>query len=160
MPRGDAFLLGEWVRPPLVTRSGQRDADPEAFLSGFRDDAIWTTAHGKRLTGLPEIGAFTRKVLPPRAGSPVVATYTVDLILFIRPDAAAVKIRQRPATRDGGECLDEVFRGQENPSELVAAHPWSVPGAPTYVLAKDDGVWRVAAAQNTLVTDPETLAAE
>ncbi|MFD8617832.1 SgcJ/EcaC family oxidoreductase [Streptomyces sp. NPDC059513] len=142
-----------------MTRSGQRDADPEAFLSGFRDDAIWTTARGKRLTGLPEIGAFTRKALPPRAGSPVVATYTVDLILFIRPDVAAVKIRQRPATRDGGECLDMVFRGQENPSELVAAHPWSVPGAPTYVLAKDDGVWRVAAAQNTLVTAPETLAA-
>ncbi|MYR94930.1 MULTISPECIES: SgcJ/EcaC family oxidoreductase [unclassified Streptomyces] len=142
-----------------AVQDAQQNADPEAFLSGFREDAIWTTAHGKRLTGLPEIGAFTRKVLPPQAGSPVVATYTVDLILFIRPDVAAVKIRQRPATRDEGEYLDEIFHGQEDPSELVAAHPESVPGTPTYVLAKDDGVWRIAAAQNTSVIDPETLAA-
>jgi hypothetical protein len=28
-----------------------------------------------------------------------------------------------------------------------------------YVLAKDDGRWRIAAAQNTKVLDPETLAA-
>lgn len=44
----------------------QQNALPDAFLDGFREDAIWTTAHGKRLTGLPEISAFTRTVLPPR----------------------------------------------------------------------------------------------
>lgn len=137
----------------------QQNALPEAFLDGFREDAIWTTAHGKRLTGLPEISAFTRKVLPPQADSPVTATYTVDLILFVRPDIAAVKIRQRPATRDGGRFLDEIFHGQEDPSELMAAHPEAVPGTPTYFLAKDDGVWRIAAAQNTQIFDVETLTA-
>ncbi|MFH9477034.1 SgcJ/EcaC family oxidoreductase [Streptomyces anulatus] len=142
-----------------AVQDAQRRAHPEAFLSGFREDAIWTTAHGKRLTGLPEIGAFTRKVLPPQANSPVTATYTVDLILFVRPDIAAVKIRQRPVTRDGGRFLDEIFHGQEDPSELMAAHPEAVPGTPTYVLAKDDGVWRIAAAQNTQVLDVETLTA-
>ncbi|MFI2313617.1 NAD-dependent epimerase [Streptomyces sp. CB00072] len=136
----------------------QQNALPDAFLDGFREDAIWTTGHGKRLTGLPEISAFTRKVLPPQADSPVTATYTVDLILFIRPDIAAVKIRQRPVTREGA-LLDEIFHGQEDPSELMAAHPESVPGTPTYVLAKDDGVWRIAAAQNTLVLDVGTLTA-
>lgn len=136
----------------------QQNALPDAFLDGFREDAIWTTGHGKRLTGLPEISAFTRKVLPPQADSPVTATYTVDLILFIRPDIAAVKIRQRPVTREGA-FLDEIFHGQEDPSELMAAHPESVPGTPTYVLAKDDGVWRIAAAQNTLVLDVGTLTA-
>ncbi|MEU1218473.1 SgcJ/EcaC family oxidoreductase [Streptomyces microflavus] len=140
-------------------QEAQQNAQPDAFLGGFREDAIWTTAHGKRLTGLPEISAFTRKVLPPQAGSPVTATYTVALILFIRPDVAAVKVRQRPATREGGEFLDEIFRGAEDPTELIAAHPESVPGTPTYVLAKDDGVWRIAAAQNTSVIDAETLAA-
>lgn len=139
--------------------TAQRNASPDAFLSGFRDDAIWTTAHGKRLTGLSEISAFTRKVLPPQADSPVTATYAVDLILFIRPDVAAVKIRQRPVARDGGRFLDEIFHGQEDPSELMAAHPEAVPGTPTYVLAKDDGIWRVAAAQNTQVLDVETLTA-
>ncbi|MFD5201881.1 SgcJ/EcaC family oxidoreductase [Streptomyces sp. NPDC058375] len=138
-------------------QEAQQSADPDAFLDGFREDAIWTTAHGKRLTGLPEISAFTRKVLPPQADSPVTATYTVDLILFIRPDVAAVKIRQRPASRASGAYLDEIFHGQEDPSELMAAHPEAVPGTPTYVLAKDGGIWRVAAAQNTQVLDVETL---
>lgn len=137
----------------------QQNALPDAFLDGFREDAIWTTAHGKRLTGLPEIGAFTRKVLPPQANSPVTATYTVDLILFIRSDIAAVKVRQRPVARDGGRFLDGIFHGQEDPSGLMAAHPEAVPGTPTYVLAKDDGVWRIAAAQNTQVLDAETLTA-
>ncbi|MFJ6613422.1 SgcJ/EcaC family oxidoreductase [Streptomyces sp. NPDC091289] len=140
-------------------QEAQLNADPDAFLDAFREDAIWTTAHGKRLTGLPEISAFTRKVLPPQADAPVTATYTVDLILFIRPDIAAVKIRQRPTARDGGRFLDQIFHGQEDPSELMAAHPEAVPGTPTYVLAKDDGVWRIAAAQNTQVFDVETLAA-
>ncbi|MFD4596015.1 SgcJ/EcaC family oxidoreductase [Streptomyces rubiginosohelvolus] len=137
----------------------QQNALPDAFLDGFREDAIWTTAHGKRLTGLPEISAFTRKVLPPQADSPVTATYAVDLVLFIRPDVAAVKIRQRPVNRAGGAYLDEIFHGQEDPAALMAAHPEAVPGTPTYVLTKDDGVWRVAAAQNTQVLDVATLTA-
>ncbi|CAM5437295.1 SgcJ/EcaC family oxidoreductase [Streptomyces badius] len=140
-------------------QEAQLNADPDAFLAGFREDAIWTTAHGKRLTGLPEISAFTRKVLPPQADSPVIATYTADLILFVRPDIAAVKIRQRPAERAGGAYLDKIFHGQEDPAELMAARPEAVPGTPTYVLAKDDGVWRIAAAQNTQVLDVETLTA-
>ncbi|WP_433399828.1 SgcJ/EcaC family oxidoreductase [Streptomyces sp. CA-146814] len=155
-PQEDVDAIVAFV---AAVQDAQRKADPDAFLGGFREDAIWTTAHGKRLTGLPEIAAFTRKVLPPQADSPVTATYTVDLILFIRPDVAAVKIRQRPATRDGGRFLDEVFHGQEDPAELIAAHPESVPGTPTYVLAKDDGVWRIAAAQNTSVIDAQTLTA-
>ncbi|MFH8885844.1 SgcJ/EcaC family oxidoreductase [Streptomyces californicus] len=137
----------------------QQNVLADAFLDGFREDALWTTAHGKRLTGLPEISAFTRTVLPPQAGSPVTATYRVDLILFIRPDIAAVKIRQRPASRDDGRFLDEVFHGSKDPSALMAAHPEAIPGTPTYVLAKDDGVWRIAAAQNTQVLDTETLTA-
>ncbi|MFB6664341.1 NAD-dependent epimerase [Streptomyces parvus] len=137
----------------------QQNTLTDAFLGVFHEDAIWTTAHGKRLTGLPEISAFTRKVLPPQADSPVTATYTVDLILFIRPDIAAVKIRQRPVSRAEGAYLDEIFHGQEDPAELMAAHPEAVPGTPTYVLAKDDGVWRIAAAQNTQVFDAETLTA-
>ncbi|QDY76811.1 SgcJ/EcaC family oxidoreductase [Streptomyces qinzhouensis] len=135
----------------------QRNALPDVFMSGFRQDAFWTTAHGKRLTGAEEIGAFTHRVLPATVDDPVTASYRVEHILFIRPDIAAVKIRQRPVTRDG-EALDEVFRGHEDPSALVAERPEAAPGTPLYVLAKDDGEWRIAAAQNTKVIDPETLA--
>ncbi|MGW1278370.1 SgcJ/EcaC family oxidoreductase [Streptomyces tsukubensis] len=135
----------------------QQNALPEVFLSPFRPDAFWTTAHGKRLTGAEEIGAFTRQVLPATADHEITASYAVEHILFIRPDIAAVKIRQRPVTRDG-EALDEVFRGHEDPSALVDERPDAVPGTPLYILAKDDGEWRIAAAQNTKVIDPETLA--
>ncbi|GAA5210249.1 hypothetical protein [Streptomyces thinghirensis] len=69
-----------------------------------------------------------------------------------------MKIRRRPVTRDG-RALGEVFRGQEDPAALVAGHPDAVPGTPLYVLAKDDGTWRIAAARNTRVIGPETLAA-
>ncbi|MFF8288239.1 SgcJ/EcaC family oxidoreductase [Streptomyces sp. NPDC016309] len=155
VPQDDVEAIVAFV---AGVQDAQQKALPDAFLSGFRQDAIWTTAHGKRLTGLGEIDAFTRAVLPRTAGQDLTATYEVEHILFVRPDVAAVKVRQRPVTRDG-ERLDEVFRGQADPASLVDSHPDAVPGSPLYVLAKDDGVWRVAAAQNTKVIDPETLAA-
>ncbi|CAM2996895.1 SgcJ/EcaC family oxidoreductase [Saccharomonospora xinjiangensis] len=143
----------------LVARveHAQQHADADEFLRVFREDTIWTTAHGKRLTGLDEISAFTRAVLPPTAAQPVTATYEAEYILFIRPDVAAVKIRQRPVTRDG-HPLDEVFHGHADPAALAAEKPDAVPGTPLYVLAKDGGEWKVAAAQNTKVIDPGVLA--
>ncbi|MFI6103720.1 SgcJ/EcaC family oxidoreductase [Streptomyces sp. NPDC051310] len=142
----------------LVDRvqEAQQKALPEDFLSLFRQDAIWTTGHGKRLFGLDEIGAFTRTVLPGSLEHDVTATFEVEYILFVRPDIAAVKVRQLPVTRDG-QRLDEVFLGSGDPAALVADHPDAVPGTPMYVLAKDDGVWRIAAAQNTKVIDPGSL---
>lgn len=136
----------------------QQNALPDAFMSAFRQDTVWTTAHGKRLTGFEEISAFTHKVLPGTIEQPVTASYEAEYILFIRPDIAAVKVRQRPVTRDG-KLLDEVFRGHDDRAALAADRPDAVPGTPLYVLAKDDGEWRIAAAQNTKVLDPETLAA-
>lgn len=136
----------------------QQHALPGPFMALFRPDAFWTTAHGKRLTGFEEISAFTHQVLPGTIVQSLTATYEAEHILFIRPDLAAVKVRQRPVTRDG-ERLDEVFRGHGDPAALVAERPEAVPGTPLYVLAKDDGRWRIAAAQNTKVIDSETLAA-
>ncbi|MGW4650547.1 SgcJ/EcaC family oxidoreductase [Kitasatospora sp. NPDC004289] len=142
-----------------AVEKAQQAAAPEDFLTHFRPDAIWTTAHGKLLVGLEEIAAFTRAVLPPTATAPVTASYDVAHILFIRPDLAAVKVRQRPLSRADGRHLDEIFRGHPDPAALAQEHPEARPGNPTYVLAKDDGAWRIAAAQNTTVQDPETLAA-
>ncbi|EHR62548.1 SgcJ/EcaC family oxidoreductase [Saccharomonospora cyanea] len=135
----------------------QQNASPDEFLRAFRKDTVWTTAHGKRLTGFDEISDFTHAVLPRTLGQPVTATYEAEHILFVRPDVAAVKIRQRPVTRDG-HPLDEVFRGHADPAALVTERPDAVPGTPLYVLAKDEGEWRIAAAQNTKVVDPDVLA--
>jgi uncharacterized protein (TIGR02246 family) len=112
----------------------QQNELPDEFVGLFRADAIWTTAHGRRLTGREEIAAFTHRVLPG-AMKHSTATYEVVHVLFIRADVAAVKVRQRPVTLDGLPI--------EGENE----------GSPLYVMAKEDGRWRLVACQNTLVLD-------
>jgi uncharacterized protein (TIGR02246 family) len=114
-----------------TVQHAQQNELPEEFIDLFREDAIWTTAHGKRLFGRDEIASFTRQVLPG-AGEEALATYEVSHVVYIRPDVAAVKIRQRRVSADG-EYLD------------VAE------GSPLYVLSKEDGSWKIAAGQNTVV---------
>ncbi|QFZ21291.1 SgcJ/EcaC family oxidoreductase [Saccharothrix syringae] len=110
----------------------QRHELVDEFVALFRSDAIWTTAHGKRLTGRDEIAAFTRQVLPG-AMRDLRATYEVVHVLFIRPDVAAVKVRQRYSTAAGEPVGDQ--------SE----------GSPLYVMSREDGEWLLTACQNTPV---------
>jgi uncharacterized protein (TIGR02246 family) len=106
----------------------QRARDAEGFLALFHPDALWTTGHGKVLIGLDAIAAFTRAVLPGAAWDGDV-TYEVAHVQFLRPDVAAVKVRQ-------------VYRSAEGDTE----------GAPLYVMTRqDDGTWRLHACQNTPV---------
>jgi uncharacterized protein (TIGR02246 family) len=136
----------------------QHDALPEAFMDLFHPEAIWTTGHGRLLTGAEAIGAFTRAVLPPSIDAPVTADFEAEYILFIRSDIAAVKIRQLPVTRDGRR-LGEEFRTHGDPGALVAEKPDLAPGSPLHIMTKDDdGAWRIIAAQNTKVIDADTLA--
>lgn len=115
-----------------TVQHSQQNELAEEFIGLFRADAIWTTAHGKRLTGRDEIASFTRQVLPG-ATKESTATYEVAHVVFIRPDVAAVKIRQRPVKPDGTVIPDQ--------NE----------GSPLYVLSKEDGTWKIAAGQNTVV---------
>ncbi|MFI6940213.1 SgcJ/EcaC family oxidoreductase [Streptomyces sp. NPDC050418] len=103
--------------------------DVEEFLGLFRADAIWTTAHGKLLTGLDEITAFTHRALPGAMANGSVRYELVD-VLFIRPDVAAVKARGQYLTLDG--------------------EPTGNPTSPLYVMAKEDGRWLLTANQNTV----------
>jgi len=104
----------------------QQHKDPDKFLALFHRDAVWTTGGGKVLIGLDAISEFTREVLPA-AGWDGKVTYEVVHVFFIRPDVAAVKVRQLYLTP-----------GDESE------------GAPLYVMSKqDDGRWLLAACQNT-----------
>ncbi|MFD1827894.1 SgcJ/EcaC family oxidoreductase [Mumia zhuanghuii] len=103
----------------------QQHKDPDEFLALFHPDAIWTTGGGKVLIGRDEIAAFTRQVLPAAEWDGKV-TYDVVHVLFIRPDVAAVKVRQRYLTP-----------GEESE------------GAPLYVMSKQEGRWLLTACQNT-----------
>ncbi|MGW1189410.1 SgcJ/EcaC family oxidoreductase [Streptomyces sp. NPDC002559] len=106
----------------------QRAKDADGFLALFHPDALWTTAHGKVLVGLDEIAAFTRAVLPAADWDGEV-TYEVVHTRFLRPDVAAVKIRQ-------------VYHAPEGDSE----------GSPLYVMTRrDDGHWLLHVGQNTEV---------
>ncbi|NEA33958.1 SgcJ/EcaC family oxidoreductase [Streptomyces sp. SID13031] len=110
---------------------GKEDAD--AFLALIRDDAVWVTGHGKRLYGRDTIAEFTRRVLPG-ATKDSYSTYSPDHLLFLRPDIAVVNVNQKYALRPGAT------------TELSVET-----GSPVYFLAKNDGAWRIAAAQNTVV---------
>lgn len=107
----------------------QANEDVDRFAALFRADALWTTGHGKRLYGQPAIAEFTAQVLPG-ATAHGRATYEVEHILFLRPDVAAVKVRQRYYTAAG-----------ELDSE----------GTPLYVMTKEHGRWMLTANQNTPV---------
>jgi uncharacterized protein (TIGR02246 family) len=103
---------------------------PDVFVSLFRSDAIWTTGHGRRLIGREEISTFTHQVLPGAMRDSTV-TFDVTDVLFIRPDVAAVKVRQQYRTLDGQPDGNE--------------------GTPLFVMAKEDGRWLLVACQNTEV---------
>lgn len=108
-------------------QDAQRREAVDDFVALFRHDAVWTTGHGKRLTGRDEIGEFTRKVLPGAMHGTTVTYELVD-VLFIRPDVAAARVRQTTVSPDG-----------------------TAEGSPVYVMALDDGHWLLTACQNTPV---------
>lgn len=124
----------EAIRAVVATvEHSQRNELPDEFVSLFREDALWTTAHGRRLYDRAEISEFTHRVLPGAMGDGTV-TYEVEHVLFIRPDVAAVKARAQYWTKDGGE-------------------PVGNPNSPLYVMAKENGRWLMVACQNTEVID-------
>jgi uncharacterized protein (TIGR02246 family) len=106
----------------------------DEFVRLFRADAIWTTGGGKRLFGRDAISAFTHQVLPGGMRD-TTATFEVEHVLFIRPDVAAVKVRQ-------------VYEGPVGRQV----------GSPLFVMAKEDEQWLLTACQNTSVIDDEGTA--
>ncbi|MFC7814196.1 MULTISPECIES: SgcJ/EcaC family oxidoreductase [unclassified Streptomyces] len=119
----------EAIRQVVATvQRTQRAKDAEGFLALFHPDALWTTAHGKVLLGFDAIADFTRAVLPNATWDGDV-TYEAVHVQFLRPDVAAVKVRQ-------------VYHSAEGDTE----------GAPLYVMTRqDDGRWLLHAGQNTEV---------
>jgi uncharacterized protein (TIGR02246 family) len=155
--------IEEYTMAPTETEQQTRQADIEAinqvvatvehatqnelveeFLSLFRADAIWTTGGGKRLFGYNEIAAFTRQVLPGGMEG-LTITMEVTHVLFIRPDVAAVKVRQIYSSNEKANPEALGFTNQLNESEGE--------GTPLFVMSKEGQQWLLVACQNTGVPD-------
>ena len=110
----------------------QHAEDVDGFVALIHPDAVWVTAHGKRLIGRDEIAAFTATVLPGATATSR-SSYEVVHVAAIRPDVVAVGVRQWATT------LDDV--------------PLDEPeGRPTSIMATDaSGAWTLVAGQNTIV---------
>ena len=106
--------------------------DPELSVEHFTDDATTVNVGGALASGRDAL------LEAHRAGfaGPLrdqYARYELDDVAFLHPDVAVAHKRAR-ATDAGGEPIDVGHA-------MIAL----------YVFVKDDGRWRVAARQNTLV---------
>jgi uncharacterized protein (TIGR02246 family) len=108
----------------------QREEDVDGFVALFRDDAIVTTGHGKRLDGKAEIAEFTGQVLPGSTAE-ATATYEPESVRFLRPDVATIKVRQTYTAADGTVSL----------------------GSPTWVATRETEGWRFATNANVTVLE-------
>jgi uncharacterized protein (TIGR02246 family) len=108
-------------------------ADSTSFAALFAEDADFIHILGGYYTGRAAIEAGHRMIFGTiYKGSTV--RYSVEKIRFLRPDVAIVLLRQYLQFHEGGA-----------PSELEAR--------PTIIAEKADGSWRIAALQNTRITD-------
>ncbi|NYV75110.1 SgcJ/EcaC family oxidoreductase [Streptomyces sp. UH6] len=127
-PEGETAALHALV---AAVERAQREEHVDGFVALFRADAQWTTSGGVRLYGRRAIAEFTAKALPGWTADGSSATYEVEHVTFVRPDVAAVKVRQRYFAPDGTPDGE---------------------GTPLYVTAKEDGRWLLTACQNTAVS--------
>jgi uncharacterized protein (TIGR02246 family) len=108
-------------------------ADGAAFAAPFAEDADFIHILGGYYTGRAAIEAGHRMIFGTiYKGSTV--RYSVEKIKFVRPDVAIIFLRQHLQFSENGVA-----------SELDAR--------PTIVAENVDGTWRIAALQNTRITE-------
>ncbi|MGA3056115.1 MAG: SgcJ/EcaC family oxidoreductase [Candidatus Korobacteraceae bacterium] len=108
-------------------------ADSATFAALFAEDADFIHILGGYYTGRAAIEAGHRMIFGTiYKGSTV--RYSVEKIRFLRPDVALVFLRQFLQFQEGGAA-----------TELEAR--------PTIIAEKLDGIWRIAAMQNTRITE-------
>jgi uncharacterized protein (TIGR02246 family) len=108
-------------------------ADSTSFAALFADDADFIHILGGYYAGRAAIEAGHRMIFGTiYKGSTV--RYSVEKIRFLRPDVAIILLRQFLQFQQGSAAGD-------------------VEARPTIVAEKVDGNWRIAALQNTRITE-------
>jgi uncharacterized protein (TIGR02246 family) len=113
--------------------AGFNTKDPELSVAHFAPDATAVSVNGTLLAGRDELLAAHRAGYAGPLRDQY-ASYELADVTFLRPDVAVAHKRASATTADG-EPKDAVHA-------MIAL----------YVLVRDDGQWRIAARQNTLVT--------
>ncbi len=108
-------------------------ADGSAFAAPFTEDADFIHILGGYYTGRSAIEAGHRMIFGTIYKSSTVR-YSVERIRFLRPDVALVFLRQYLQLLEDGQ-----------PRELEAR--------PTIVAESVDGEWKIAAMQNTRISE-------
>jgi uncharacterized protein (TIGR02246 family) len=113
-------------------------SDTEPFVALHTADAIIVNIAGRRVLGRDRIHEAMAKALDSPLAQ-VLTTVEVEDIRFVTPDVAIVS------------CTKYV--SDERDTSLKAS---AVPGkgSLTYVMAKEDGAWRIAVAHTTPVVAP------
>ncbi|WET83139.1 SgcJ/EcaC family oxidoreductase [Amycolatopsis sp. QT-25] len=116
------------------------DGDAAAYASHFTEDADYVTFFGMNMPGRTMIESAHRSLFEgPLKGSKLATGWGEPKVRFIRPDVAIV-------VSGGGSSLSDDKPEPSRESTL------------TYVLVEESDGWRVAAFQNTRVSDPATRA--
>ncbi|RJQ68754.1 SgcJ/EcaC family oxidoreductase [Pseudonocardiaceae bacterium YIM PH 21723] len=105
----------------------------DGALALYREDAVTTNVGGLVLVGRDAIAEFIRRFLPGSMEG-LRVSYEVVHVVFIRPDVAAVKLRQTYVSTNG------------EPSEFEGE------GSPLWILSREADGWRKVATQNTRVS--------
>ncbi|WP_328306727.1 nuclear transport factor 2 family protein [Actinomycetospora sp. NBC_00405] len=109
----------------MQLRDGLDAASADTYDAWFGADILWGSPYGATLAGFDELNAIHHQLM--RRGTAPASRFEVVAVLAPAPGVAVAHIRRR-ARREGGF------------SEMAM-----------YVLAKRDGEWWLAAAQNTPV---------
>src|ERR1700749_4278261 len=108
-------------------------ADSAAFAAPFTEDADFIHILGGYYTGRSAIEAGHRMIFGTiYKGSTV--RYSVEKIRFLRPDVALIFVRQFLQFFEDG-------------------HPRELEGRPTIIVQQVDGEWKIAAMQNTRISE-------
>ena len=119
----------------VIAQADRLQSDADGFAQLLTEDVALVNFGGRRVLGRDNVQQAMRQALE----TPFAQVYTKNEVIdvrFLRPDVAVVS------------CVKQIFDERE-PSERDSDTVLSMRGSATFVLASDQGLWRIALVQTT-----------